>query len=127
MQQNRTPGSVAHFAINADDVEASRAFYESSFGWTFKAWGPPGFYLIDTGTAPGGALQQRRDLVPGVRTAGFECTIAVEDVAATLAAVKSAGGTVVLEPVNIPTVGELAFFADPAGNVVGVMKYEPGA
>jgi predicted enzyme related to lactoylglutathione lyase len=31
---------VAHFAINADDVERARAFYGKVFGRTFAAWGP---------------------------------------------------------------------------------------
>ena len=71
--------NLAHFAINADDVPASRSFYESVFGWTFSAWGPPGFYQIDTG--PGGvqgAMQQRRRLA-GRDINGLECTFAVED------------------------------------------------
>ena len=41
---------VAHFAINADDLPRARRFYEQVFGWTFQAWGPPGFYMIDSGS-----------------------------------------------------------------------------
>jgi predicted enzyme related to lactoylglutathione lyase len=46
----------------------------------------------------------------------------VEDLGATLDAVRAAGGTVVMEPVTIPTVGDLAFVEDTEGNVVGVMR-----
>ena len=74
--------NVAFFAINADDVPRARNFYETVFGWGFEPWGPPGFYLIATGTECGsghsGALQERRELVPGQKMTGFECTIAVE-------------------------------------------------
>ena len=28
---------LSHFAINADDVPAARAFYEKVFGWRFTA------------------------------------------------------------------------------------------
>ena len=63
------PNNVKHFAINADDVPRARAFYEKAFGWQFTPWGPPGFYLIRTGTKddPGvhGALQGRREIVAG--------------------------------------------------------------
>ncbi|CAN5840171.1 hypothetical protein BH23ACT10_BH23ACT10_36190 [soil metagenome] len=58
---------LEHIAINADDVEATRAFYEAVCGWQFEAWGPPGFYRA---SLPGGftvAIQQRRELVPGTR------------------------------------------------------------
>ena len=43
------PATLAHFAINSDDVERSKTFYEKVFGWKVSAWGPPGFYLIHTG------------------------------------------------------------------------------
>ena len=90
--------TVAHFAINADDVERSRTFYSKVFGWTFAAWGPPGFYQIEAKGSPVlGALQGRRELVKGQRTIGFECTFAVESIDATEKAVKAAGGKVVLD------------------------------
>src|ERR1700712_572633 len=108
--------AVAHFAINSDDVNAARDFYAAVFSWRFESWGPPGFFHIrrDDGSAPGsiGALQQRRELLPGTPQHGFECTVAVPDVQATLTAVQEAGGRVLMEPVIIPGVGELAFFAD---------------
>ncbi|ONH23190.1 VOC family protein [Pseudofrankia asymbiotica] len=123
--------NLAHFAINADDVPASRAFYEDIFGWTFTAWGPPGFYRIRTGSLndPGiaGALQQRRELVPGRPTTGLECTFAVENVDATAAAVRAAGGRILLDRFTISGVGHLVFLADPAGNPVGAMQYDAGA
>ncbi len=125
MQHDRLPfNAVTHFAINADDVERGRRFYETVFGWKFNAWGPPNFYLIEAGGPPEGALQGRRELIPGARTIGFECSIAVEDLGATLDAVRSAGGTIVMDRVTIPTVGELAFVEDTEGNVFGVMCYE---
>jgi hypothetical protein len=63
------PNNIKHFAIHADDIQRARSFYEKTFGWQFRPWGPPGFYLIQTGTDedPGvhGALQGRREVVPG--------------------------------------------------------------
>ena len=44
------PNNLKHFAVHADDVERARKFYEEAFGWKFTAWGPPGFFLIKTGT-----------------------------------------------------------------------------
>jgi predicted enzyme related to lactoylglutathione lyase len=121
------PNTVAHFAINADDVERGRAFYEAAFGWSFRPWGPPGFYQIDMPSKKPasliGALQGRRELTPGSRTIGFECTIAVDDIAAACKRIEAAGGKITLGPVTIPTVGDLAFFEDTEGNVAGVMQY----
>ncbi len=85
------PNNVKHFAVHADDVERARKFYESVLGWNFTPWGPPNFYLIKTGTDddPGvqGALQGRRDIVPGKTMFGFECTIGVDSIDDTIAAV----------------------------------------
>lgn len=125
------PTPLAHFAINADDVAATRSFYERVFGWTFTPWGPPDFFRIDTGSPedghPHGALQARRELVEGRPVHGFECTVAVDDVAAVCRAVSGSGGRVVMEPTTITGVGELVFVEDPSGNLVGAMRYDEAA
>ena len=53
------PNNSRFFAINADDVPRARKFYETVFGWSFEPWGPPGFYLIETGKEPSGASAAR--------------------------------------------------------------------
>jgi predicted enzyme related to lactoylglutathione lyase len=116
--------ALRHFAINADDPARAKAFYERVFGWRFEAWGPPNFFRCETaGEGIVAAIQGRRELIPGVRMTGFECTIGVEDLQATIAAVEGGGGAVIAGPFNIPGVGELAFFRDPEGNLAGVMQY----
>lgn len=122
------PNHVSHFAINADDLQRARRFYENVFGWRFEPWGPPGFYLIHTGTPTDtgvlGALQKRRELVPGQRTIGYECTVGVESADAAAKAADANGGKVIVAKTIIPTVGELVWLQDSEGNIVGAMKYE---
>jgi predicted enzyme related to lactoylglutathione lyase len=119
---------VAHFAINADDPGRARRFYERVFGWTFHPWGPPDFFRIGTGADKDGgvmgALQRRRELLPGQRTIGFECTISVGDVDKVASEIRASGGRILMEKTTIAGVGELIFFADPEGNVVGAMRYD---
>jgi uncharacterized protein len=127
MPTQRAPATLAHFSINADDVDRSRAFYEQVFGWRFTPWGPPGFYQIESvGDGLRGALQQRRFLQPAVRV-GFECTMSVASIDATEKAVRAAGGTVLLQRSVIAGVGTLMFFADPDGNAFGAMQYDAEA
>lgn len=120
---------VRHFAVQADQVERARAFYQAVFGWRFVAWGPPDFYLIQTGPEGDrglqGALQQRRQTLDGAGMRGFECTIGVDDLEAILAAIQAHGGTALSQPFAIEGVGRLAFFEDTEGNRVGVMQYDP--
>ena len=118
--------SLAHFAINTDDIDRSKTFYEKVFGWKVTAWGPPGFYQIE-GAGVRGALQKRRELVKGERTLGFECTIAVESIDAVEKAVLANGGTVILARSVIAGVGTLMFFQEPGGNVFGAMQYDERA
>ena len=113
---------IAHFAINAEDTQASLRFYEAHIRWRIEPWGPPGLIRMQRESGPVIAVQQRRDL-GGVRTTGFECTVAVEDVGAVEAAVLANGGRVLMQRTTIPGVGELIFFEDPGGNVAGAMQY----
>ena len=119
--------NVVHFAIHADDCERAMAFYAGVFGWRFNAWGPPGFFQVHTGTEdePGidGALHGRGEPLTGGGMRGFECTISVDDLDAIRQAVMDHGGTITLEPFEIPTVGRLITFLDTEGNTCNAMRY----
>lgn len=121
------PITLCHFAIHADDVERARAFYEALFGWTFQAWGPPGFYMVfpdgDESSAVHGSLQSRHEPLEGTGLRAFECSFAVEDLDAINAGIEKHGGTIVMRDVEIPTVGTMTQFRDTEGNVVTAMKY----
>jgi predicted enzyme related to lactoylglutathione lyase len=114
------------FAINAGDVPRARRFYEQIFGWSFEPWGPPDFYLIRTGEGEHevGGLQERRELVPGTKMIGFECTVSVDNADATIRAVEANGGTVITPKFQIPGVGTVFYFQDTEGNVVGACQQE---
>jgi predicted enzyme related to lactoylglutathione lyase len=119
------PPTFRYFAINADDVQRGKAFYEKVFGWTFTPWGPPDYYQVKT-AGMFGALQERRDLINGVRTNAFEPTFQVEDIVVTLAAAVANGGKKLMQPYFIEGVGDIGYFQDTEGNIVGVGQYLPG-
>jgi hypothetical protein len=120
---------LSHFAVCVEDTTRARAFYERVFGWSFEPYGPPGFYIVHTnGSGKGGrvngAMQKSFEIVPGVKLQGYECTISVPDIAATIAAIRKAGGAIVMPRATIPTVGTMVRFRDSEGNVVCAMQYE---
>jgi predicted enzyme related to lactoylglutathione lyase len=121
------PNNLKSFGITADDVTRARRFYEQTFGWRFEPWGPPEFYLIHTGdeSDPGvqGLLHKRREPVNGAGMTGFECTIGVDNIDQTIAAIESAGGKIVMAKFHIPSVGTGVYFSDTEGNFVGAMQY----
>ena len=120
---------LTHFAINADDVDATQAFYRAVFGWQFQDYGPPGFVQIldASGSAPIGAIQQRRQLLDDEPTRGFECTFGVDDVEAVRERVLAAGGRILMEKFTISKVGTLIAFEDPGGNPALAMEYDDDA
>lgn len=121
------PNPVDFFAINADDVPRARKFYESVFAWSFEPWGPPGFYLIETEQRAGairGALQERRELVPGHKMVGYENTIVVTNIDQTLRVIEANGGRIAAPKFHIPNVGTIAYFFDSEGNVAGLRQPE---
>jgi predicted enzyme related to lactoylglutathione lyase len=121
------PNNLSFFAINADDVPRARRFYETVFGWSFEPWGPPNFYLIETGKEQvevRGGLQERRELAPGQKMVGFECTISVANIDQAIRAIEANGGRIAAPKFHIPTVGTVAYFFDTEGNVVGLIQQE---
>jgi uncharacterized protein len=117
--------NIAHFDVHADDVGRARKFYERVFEWRFSPWGPPGFFMIATGTEsdPGihGAVHDRPK--DGHRSVGFECTIAVDDVDAIARLIEQEGGHINVPKTVIPGVGELIQFTDTEGNIACAMRY----
>ena len=117
--------TVSYFAINADDVPRARQFYQKVFEWTFEPWGPPDYYLIhagEEGTGLIGGLQERRELAPGQKMIGFECTITVPAIDQAIRAIEANGGRLAAPKFHIPTVGTCAYFFDTEGNVAGVIQ-----
>jgi uncharacterized protein len=121
------PATFRHFAINADDVQRAKHFYEGVFGWNFSPWGPPDYYQIkNAGDGLLGALQERRTIAAEARATSFETSFGVENLKATIAAIEAAGGKIAMQPYRIEGVGELIYFEDTEGNLVGAMQYDPG-
>ncbi len=121
------PHPLCHFAIHADDCQRAIAFYESVFGWKFQAWGPPGFWRVQTGqSGVEGALHQRMEPLAGTGMRGFECSISVRDVKSIAELVVKHGGRVVMPGFLIHGVGTVMKFQDTEGNIANAMQYLPG-
>lgn len=108
-----------HFAINADDVDRARDFYGKVFDWSFAAWGPPEFFQTnDAGAGLIGALQKRQG-----NSGAFVPTFEVDNIRATLATAETNGARIAMQPFMIEGVGEIGYFVDTEGNLVGVGQY----
>jgi uncharacterized protein len=118
---------VVHFEIHAADPESAAKFYSSVFGWQISRWeGPVDYWLVATGEGRGidGGIVRRQGGAPesGAAANAYVCTIGVDSLDETHAAIAANGGTVAVEQREVPGVGLLAYFRDPDGNVFGALQ-----
>ncbi|HEY6397060.1 MAG TPA: VOC family protein [Solirubrobacteraceae bacterium] len=118
---------VIHFEIHCADLDRAERFYTDVFGWTIQRMtGPMDYRLINTGpdSEPGinGALVGRRGEIDGEAVIAYVCTINVEDLDAIQNKVLADGGVIALERMEVPEVGDLAYYKDTEGNIFGVLQ-----
>ncbi len=107
--------SINYIEFPLVDAGRTKEFYSTAFGWRFQDWGET--YISFSGAGVEGGFNGATG-VP-VRAPGVLVVLYAADLAATLAAVKAAGGTILQEPYDFPG-GRRFHFADPNGNELAV-------
>jgi predicted enzyme related to lactoylglutathione lyase len=104
-------------------------FYQDVFGWKFNKFegGPIEYWLVTTGDDKqpginGGMTRPREGQSPGTLN-----TVAVKFLDQTIRQIEQRGGKICVPKMAIPKVGWLAYAADPAGNVFGVIEPDTNA
>lgn len=115
--------------VYGPSADASIDFYTKALGWSSEEMdmGPMGTYkmLVANGMAVAGTQATAGNpMMEGVPP-HWATYIGVDDVDARLEKVKALGGTVLVEPMDIPTVGRMALIQDPQGASVWLFKGEP--
>jgi uncharacterized protein len=112
------PGALSWNELNTRDPEAAKAFYGAVFGWDFEDndMGEMGSYTtLKLGDAMvGGMLDMAGRGVPEEIPAHWQVYFAVEDTDAAVEQAKRAGGSVMVEPLEVPA-GRFAILTDPFG------------
>lgn len=107
---------ISYIEFGVTDLDITRSFYASAFGWEFTDYGPTysGIKAAD-GQGEVGGLNPAAP----VSADGPLVLLWSADLDATVDAVRAAGGTIVAEPYEFPG-GRRFEFADPSGNRLGV-------
>lgn len=117
---------VVHFEIPCDNPTKTMDFFKEVFGWSFQQFGTEEYWSVITGDdkTPGinGGLMKKQD--PNQPIAN---SIEVVDLDKAVLDVEKAGGKIVVNKMPIPTVGWLAYFTDPDGNIHGLYQNDPTA
>ena len=117
------PGTPSWVELSSPDTHASAAFYGALMGWEATEPGSveeTGGYRMfqQDGKSVGGLMGHMQDGQP----TAWSTYISVADADETARKVKEAGGSAIVEPMDVMDIGRMAVFADPAGAVFGVWQ-----
>jgi hypothetical protein len=125
------PNRVVHFEIEAADRERAKRFYTQAFGWQLEQMGQEmgEYVVVTTGDPqePGGINGGIYASAPGAAKEinAFSCVIGVDNIDLSIAGVKSAGGQVLGDKMDIPSIGTFVRCKDTEGNLFTMMQPLP--
>ena len=111
------PNPVVHFEIQTKNAEQIRQFYSKLFGWKIDANNPMDYGMVDTG---GQGINGGIGGAQGPNMVTFY--VQTDDPQASLDKATSLGATVMMPVSKVTDDTTIALFADPDGNVVGLVK-----
>jgi hypothetical protein len=119
------PGTFCWIDLGTPDQDAAGEFYGALFGWEQQedenAEQTGGYRVATLGDqAIGGVMKLMEEGQPP----SWSAYVRVEDVDATAAKAREAGGSVMFEPMDVLDYGRMAFIADPTGAALGL--WQPG-
>jgi hypothetical protein len=120
-------GQFLWHELLTSNVDAAIDFYKHVVGWNtqiydFEGNEGPDYTMWLAGDAPIGGVMQIDPKTMGNIPPGWIGYIHASNVDATLRKARDLGGSVIGEPMDIPTVGRMAGIADPQGAVFWVLQ-----
>ncbi|WP_024461841.1 VOC family protein [Marinimicrobium sp. LS-A18] len=115
-------GKINYVEIPSRDLEATKAFFTSAFGWSFVDYGPE-YVAIENAGIDGGFYKS--DKVSSPESGSVLVVLYSSELEETLTKVTSSGGKVVQHIFDFPG-GRRFHFTDPNGNEYAVWS-EPDA
>jgi predicted enzyme related to lactoylglutathione lyase len=114
-------GMLYYVELPANSIEESTAFYRNVFGWQTRVRDDGSTAFDDTSGNVSGTWTTERK---ASEEPGFRLYISVTDAVAISASIEAAGGTIV-QAADTSVVDIVAYFRDPAGNLLGIHQYNP--
>ena len=115
-------GTPCWVDVTADNVPSAIEFYQALFGWDIQLGGPEvGGYSIAHKDGRIVAAVSPQMGSPDARSV-WTTYLATDDVDATAAKIKGAGGQVLAGPMDVMEEGRMAVATDPAGAVFGLWQ-----
>ena len=115
-----SPHPVVHVEILGVNAAQLQRFYADLFGWSVTL-NPAGYGYVPVAPAAPVALTGGIGSSPQRQPLAV-FYVKVDDPAAILKRAESLGGRIVMPPVDVPGGVSFARFADPEGNVIGIVR-----
>ena len=112
---------ISHIEIPASNTRAAADFYKAVFDWNITHWDEMDYYMFQAEGGTGGGFTEVNQENPIGKVLLYVDT---PDIEASLEQIKAHGGTVVKESYLVPTVGYMATFKDPSGNLLFLIQQE---
>ncbi|WP_405666837.1 VOC family protein [Streptomyces sp. NBC_01166] len=116
------PGGPCWVELSTPDVQAAQAFYAGLFGWRSETDPRPEAGGYTTARLGEDAVAAFSPLYRPEQQPAWTVSFATEDADATADAVRSAGGTVLMGPMDVFDQGRFAVAADPSGAVFSLWQ-----
>jgi uncharacterized protein len=123
-------GDFIWYELMTSDADGAREFYSAVVGWDIegKSDAPMDYRMISASDGPvAGLMPLTAEMQSGGARSCWMGYVLVDDVDASAEAVKAAGGSIHMEPWDIPGIGRMAYVADPQGVLFYTMKPTPPA
>ncbi|MCI0755468.1 VOC family protein [Teichococcus vastitatis] len=116
-------GTPIWYEYLAHDIDQAGRFFTEVIGWQVVDSGMPGIDYRILSAPDGAPIGGLMTLPPGAPThPGWLVYFGVDDVDATVAAVRGAGGAVHMPPTTLDGIGRMALVGDPQGAPFYVMR-----
>lgn len=117
-------GDFVWYELVSPDPDGAQAFYGPLLGWSFKTMAMSDMDYRLAGTAESDVAGFMKTPEGAPMPPAWLGYVGVDDVDKMTASFAEGGGTVHMAPWDVPSVGRMAFVADPQGAIFYVMKSE---
>ena len=125
MDPYKTHGAFSWSELMTSNPKAATEFYGTLFGWKVETsdMGSRPYHVVKIGDTSVGGIMGKPPGTPAGMPSMWGCYVTVDNVEETLAKVKSLGGAVLMEPMDVKGVGRMAVIQDPQGAALSVIAY----
>lgn len=110
---------ITHIELPVEDANAAAKFYQDVFEWNITEYEEMNYTTFAAEGGSGGGFTPVNEENPVGNVLVY---INTPDLKSSLEKIKANGGTVLMESYEIPTVGTMATFKDPTGNLLALLE-----